>query len=129
MIWSVMIRVAVLIRRAEVRQVLERLDTEQSGTGADLDDLRRTAIYVDRWLGRLPWPPSRGTCVPRSMVLFHISRRFGLDLHVHFGVRREQERLNGHAWLCRAGRPVLEDLVADEDFSTTFTFPEGACSS
>lgn len=117
-----MLEVSARLHRQSVQATAEALARPRRGD-PDPDALARAAEYVDGWMSVLPWPPSRGPCVPRSLVLFALSRRFGLDLRVHMGVRRDGGSLEGHAWLYGAGRPWLEPEDPGERYVTTLVLP------
>lgn len=70
----------------------------------------------------------RPTCWKRAIVLQRFLALRGIESRVNFGLRKQADgRLQGHAWLERDGRPLLEhDLGA---YIVTFSLPstsEGA---
>ncbi|MDZ4673091.1 MAG: lasso peptide biosynthesis B2 protein [Gemmatimonadota bacterium] len=70
------------------------------------------AAWVDAVLVRLPWPWRR-TCLKRALTIFALLARSGDPAELRVGVRREGDgTLAAHAWLTRAGQPVLEDCPA-----------------
>jgi hypothetical protein len=50
----------------------------------------------------------RATCLPRSLVLWWLLRRRGIDADLRIGVRKEAGQLQGHAWVEYRGA-VLND--------------------
>lgn len=86
-------------------------------------------VEVERWLRRLPgiW---RMTCLKRSIVLFALLRRSGIDVELHIGVKRDEGgALAAHAWLVRDGNPYLEpsdSVPATFQVITRFPEPVGA---
>lgn len=55
---------------------------------------------------RYPVNPE-GDCLSRSLLAVHLARRSGLDdVVLHLGVKREHDRIAGHAWTTAAGEEV-----------------------
>ena len=74
---------------------------------AGVDDVA-LAEWVDRVLGWLPWPWRR-TCLKRGIAIYALLARAGRPAELQVGVRRDERgELAAHAWLTRAGVPVLE---------------------
>ncbi|MGQ9908263.1 MAG: lasso peptide biosynthesis B2 protein [Candidatus Flexifilum sp.] len=57
---------------------------------------RRTAELVAAAAGGLPFTPN---CLERSLVLWALLRARGIAGDLHFGVRRDRDRLDVHAWV------------------------------
>lgn len=87
--------------------------------------------YTDYILDHNFWIYRR-TCLKRSLVLYHFLRRCGIDVHVCFGVRynenmpnkKEGKNLEGHAWLLYKENIFLEkkaDLT--RTYRITYSFP------
>ena len=64
-------------------------------------------------------------CVPRSLALFHALRKEGLEVSFVSGVRRNNNKLEGHAWLELDGKPIagLGDEAAPQMFKENFRYP------
>ncbi|CAN5350504.1 hypothetical protein BH18GEM1_BH18GEM1_07030 [soil metagenome] len=45
---------------------------------------------------RLPW---KATCLEQSLVLWWLLRRQGVESEVRFGVRKDDDRFQAHAWV------------------------------
>ena len=68
-------------------------------------------VEVDAWAVRaadeqLPW----GSCLPRSLTLWWLLSRRGIDTEIHFGVRKSEDDLAAHAWVVW-GDQALTDSV------------------
>jgi len=61
------------------------------------------------------------SCWKRAAVLRRYLLLNGIDTAVVFGVRKGEEKLAGHAWLERDGRPFLEE--SEPDYVVTFRYP------
>jgi hypothetical protein len=61
------------------------------------------------------------SCWKRAAVLRRYLLLNGVDTAVVFGVRKGEEKLAGHAWLERDGRPFLEE--SEPDYVVTFRYP------
>lgn len=60
--------------------------------------------------------PYRATCLPRSLLLWWIVRRRGLDPRLRIGVRRSEGELFAHAWI------ELSDEVLNDRAEIAQTF-------
>lgn len=88
--------------------------------------------FTDYILDRNIWV-YRQNCLKRSIVLYRLCRRAGLDVDIYLGIRRkdqstpefdESSALDGHAWLVYQGRPVFErNPAAVENYTVTYRFP------
>jgi hypothetical protein len=76
------------------------------------DELARAATRAVALLVRRR--PMRATCLPRSVALWSLLRRRGVDTEVVIGVRPGGEPLDAHAWVERHGVPLNEspEIVA-----------------
>jgi hypothetical protein len=52
--------------------------------------------------------PFRNTCLHRSLVLWYLLRRWGIANELHIGVRKQEGRLEAHAWVEIMSVPVNE---------------------
>jgi len=89
---------------------------------------RRFAVYADFWLCHLR---PRNPCLRRSLVLFAALRRGGLPVTFCLGIHKDQapsteDRVQGHAWLERDGRVLLEpeDAIARQVRTYCYPSPE-----
>lgn len=61
-------------------------------------------------------------CWKRAAVLHRYLSRSGIRTRIIFGVRNENgENVEGHAWLEREGRPILES--SPPEYVVTYSFP------
>jgi hypothetical protein len=74
---------------------------------------RSMARLVDAAARHGPYP---ATCLPRSLTLWWLLRRRGIDSYLCIGVRKEAGRLQAHAWV-ELGNLVLND---DSDVRNRF---------
>lgn len=68
-------------------------------------DVERAVGLTDAVLRRTH---RRDFCYPRALVLFHVLTGWGCPVTMHFGVRKKEGALDGHAWLEVAGSPLAE---------------------
>ena len=95
---------------------LERTQRRMAGPARPVPpdaDERATASTRVVWavIRRLPYAR---TCLPRSVALWALLRRQGIDSEVVIGVRPGGAPLDAHAWVERGGVPLNEraDIVA-----------------
>jgi hypothetical protein len=56
------------------------------------------------------------TCLPRSLTLQALLRRYGMEADLRIGVRWEAGELRAHAWVEQAGNPVGEPADVEHRF-------------
>ena len=79
---------------------------ETDAQPADTQQARALARLVDAAARRVPGRPS---CLPRSITLWWLLRRRGIDSALRIGVRTVDGRLHAHAWV------ELDGLVLNDD--------------
>ena len=62
--------------------------------------------------------PYRGNCLSRSLVLWWLLRRWGIESDLHIGVRRDTENLDAHAWVEYQGQPLNASEWVHEQYAT-----------
>ena len=103
-------------RALPLRTTLRLLDTRRRGVKRV--SAERLAAIVDRIFRA---DVVHRSCWKRAAVLRRYLLLNGIETAVVFGVRKGEERLAGHAWLERDGRPFLEDT--EPDYVVTFRYP------
>jgi hypothetical protein len=58
------------------------------------------------------------TCLVRSVALWWLLARHGIDSEIHFGVTKDAIDLEAHAWLEWNGRPLTDTEDPRERFTT-----------
>lgn len=101
-----------LDQSSETRRALTKKDFEQAGLG-----WKYTHFLVVRCL------KVKNPCLLRSLILFHLLRRKGLDLQIHFGVKRETTSLEGHSWLSFNGDCLLEQVDPRVAYLPIYSYP------
>lgn len=128
--WLLLVRVALLVAairlalpRVPLPTLLRYLTPRRRAREADPRAVEAGMRYADALLARLSAGP-RGNCLPRSLVVYRLAARAGLDVRLHCGVRPHDHGLDGHAW-CTADGAVLAGASA-AGFTETFSFPATA---
>ena len=107
---SIMLRVVGLRRSARVLRCLSQ--PRPLSDASAKDDLRRVAETiagaVQAVARRHPFPSS---CLSRSLVVWSLLRRRGVDSHLRIGVRKQEGRFQAHAWVEHRGRPLGNDTI------------------
>jgi Transglutaminase-like superfamily len=60
----------------------------------------------------------RATCLRRSLLLWWFLRRAGIPSQLRFGVRRQCDRLEAHAWVECHGIVVNDSAAVHENYQT-----------
>ena len=119
---GVLIAVWVLLPCVKLSRLLRWLDASPGTRSGDPEKLAKAAEYTDALLRRLRFFP-RKACLLRSLTLYSVAKRSGIQAQIHCGVRREEGKLVGHAWLSLNGRPLLEKGDPAESYAITFSHP------
>ena len=61
-------------------------------------------------------------CLRQSLALYYLLSRLGYAVTIHFGVRKEEDLLQGHSWVTVQGVPVVEDASC-ADFQVVYSYP------
>ena len=69
-------------------------------------------------INRLMFTP---TCWKRAAIIYRRLAATGIDARIVFGVRRQADSLDGHAWVEVFNKPVFESTPLD--YERTFSFP------
>ena len=83
---------------------------------------RRVVVFTNWWLNR-NMLMLRPTCLNRSLLLYRFLTRDGLDVRIHYGLRKTENGMEGHSWLSLGGKPLLNDGLTATDYEETFVFP------
>ena len=66
---------------------------------------------------------SSNPCLLRSILLFRQLRMMSRKVKIVFGVKNEEEKLKGHAWLIVEGRHFPEPNDPSGEYQITFVYP------
>jgi len=104
---------APLLARLNLPNLQRFLEPRRRVTPPDGADIDRVTSEVGRWvdaLMRRGRPVIRPGCLTRGITLYHALRHRGIDVHLCFGIGRDDEAMAGHCWLDLDGRPLLEPV-------------------
>lgn len=78
-----------------------------------------TRVELEAWAVRtaseqLPW----GSCLPRSLTLWWLLQRRGIDCDIHFGVRKNDDDFGAHAWVEWNGRALTDSVDPRAAYTT-----------
>ena len=113
-----------LVRELDLNLVLQNMLPEKSVPSGNSRVKTLRLERGVRWALRL-MNQHIDACVPRSLALFHALRKEGLEVSFVSGVRRNNNKLEGHAWLELDGKPIvgLGDEAAPQMFKENFRYP------
>lgn len=111
--WGVVLRCLWLIPAAEAsvcwRVPQQWLAPEAETRASSSPEVPMRAADAARWVDavyrRLPFAP---TCLTRSLVLTRVLRSRGVPCRLRVGVRKQDGRLEAHAWVECDGQPLAE---------------------
>ena len=90
---------------------------------AAMEEARRIDFYV-RFILRLNPEDLGRRCLKRSLLLYRFLRVRGIPARFCVGVRRRDNRLEGHAWVEVEGKN-FSDQCPGEGYAVTFSHPDG----
>ncbi len=116
------VAVTILMKRLPMPRVLQIVTPRRSRSAtAESVNANRRAQILDWLLSRniLCFTP---TCWKRAPVLYRYLALSGIQTCIVFGVRPSTgEKLDGHAWLEKDGKAILEKTLPD--YVVTYSFP------
>lgn len=57
------------------------------------------------------------SCLPQSLVVHQLLLAEGIPTSVRIGVRKSSGKLDAHAWVEYAGRPITDPSTVDQEFT------------
>ncbi len=63
-------------------------------------------------------------CLLRSLILFNLFRKRGLDSEIHFGIKRETAPLEGHSWISFNGGGYLDQTDPELTYIRVYSYPD-----
>jgi len=111
--WGVVLRCLWLIPAAEAsvrwrapqQWLVTDADTRASSSPETTAQAAQAARWVDAVYRRLPFSP---TCLTRGLVLAQVLRWRGVPCRLRVGVRKQDGRLEAHAWVECDGQALAE---------------------
>jgi hypothetical protein len=67
-------------------------------------------------------------CLRQALALYRTLTRMGYPVEIHFGIHKQGEDLQGHAWVTIQGKPVA-DTARSESFKPVYSYRSGLCRS
>lgn len=67
----------------------------------------------------------RGNCLSKSIVLWHLLRRQGVEARLHVGARKDGAAFEAHAWVELDGQPINESSDVRKRFGTFESHADG----
>lgn len=89
----------------------------------DSDIQKRLARAIDQILS-IDLFIFKPICWKRAAILHRYLSLNGITSQIVFGVRNDEGKVSGHAWLESGGKPILETQPLD--YVVTYTFPSNA---
>ena len=113
--------VRILLRAAGLRRVHALLSRWAAPFSARRADPRwstpqgvQVAVALVDMAAR--WSPVSNTCLHRSLALWWLLRRRGVDCQLRLGARRNDAQFDAHAWIEYDGRIVNDDTRRIRDY-------------
>jgi hypothetical protein len=115
-----LIVIRVLLYLIKLPKLLKLLDPEKRAKPDDqkIEYLLKFTNFILFRLFR-----SSNPCLLRSILLFRHLRMLGREAKIVFGVKNEEEKLKGHAWLIVEGRHFPEPNDPSGEYQITFVYP------
>jgi len=115
-----LIAIKVLLSLIKLPKLLKLLDPEKRAKPDDqkIEYILKFTNFILFRLFR-----SSNPCLLRSVLLFRHLGMMGRDVKIVFGVKNEEEKLKGHAWLIVEGRHFPEPNDPSGEYQITFVYP------
>ena len=115
-----LIAIRVFLSLIKLPKLLKLLDPKKRVTPDDskIEYLLKFTNFILLRLLRSSTP-----CLLRSILLFRYLRMMSRDIKIVFGVKNENEKLKGHAWLIVEGRHFPEANDPAGEYKITFVYP------
>lgn len=104
-IGGLLVAFEVLKRGSSLPRLLRAFERAPRTSSVPAAEVERTVWLVQGVLRRCY---RRDFCLPQSLVLFHLLSGWGFPVRIHFGVRKQDGTMTGHAWLELGGEPFRE---------------------
>ncbi|NOG84542.1 MAG: lasso peptide biosynthesis B2 protein [Candidatus Scalindua sp. AMX11] len=101
---------------------------------SDSEEFQDKVVRFTDYILSRKYLAGKNPCLKRSLVLYHLLRKSGMEVTICFGVRfntmllpagSPQKRLEGHAWLLYKGKIFLEkNSEVVKSYKVTYIFPE-----
>lgn len=66
----------------------------------------------------------KNSCLKRSLLLYHFLRKHGVEVCIHFGVKKIGDYLAGHSWLTHYGNLLADKERYGEVFTPIVSYPK-----
>lgn len=117
--WFLLLGIDLALRTLPLHRVqawIQSLGRTKKAPGREQTDaiISRASEFVDRAARHHLYAM---TCLRRSLALQWLLARSGLDTRLQYGVRRENGKLQAHAWLEYQGRSIGEKVEPTSQYS------------
>jgi hypothetical protein len=115
--WSLLLVLDIGLRVLPFRKVqgwIKSPDQKEISTVKAARIIQRSSDFVDLAARHHLYPM---TCLRRSLALQWLLSRSGLDTSLQFGVRRENGKLQAHAWLEHQGQVIDKTPIPIEQYA------------
>jgi hypothetical protein len=121
--WMPVLR--LLLVRMDMADLLARLDQpHRNRRTPDPEDLKRADTgrrYANfLWVTCLRRP---NPCLVRSLALFYVMRKQGLDIRIHFGIDKDLSPLSGHSWISSGSNSLFEPHEPLLRYADVYAYP------
>ena len=122
-IGGLLVAFEVLKRGSSLPRLLRTFERAPRTSAVPAAEVERTVWLTQGVLRRCY---RRDFCLPQSLVLFHLLSGWGLPVRIHFGVRKQDGAVAGHAWLDLDGEPFCEPHDPRLLYHTIHSHPSSA---
>ncbi len=120
-LWSLM--VPLLLRTLSMDKLMKVLEPgKQKDHKEDMQAAKFIDVYVRKVLRLNPVNEGK-ICLKRSLVLYRFLRMYNIPARFMVGVKKEQGKLTGHAWIEIRGQH-FQDPLENANYTVTFSYPK-----
>jgi len=110
----------ILLRRYDLETLIRKITPSKPLRSIEPEVV---TVYVNWWLNR-DIAMFKPVCMKRSLILYRFLRECGMNVRIHYGIKKTPEGENeGHSWLTVNGNLLPPDGQRAHEFRETFSFP------
>lgn len=118
--------IQVLLISTKMPGLLSRLDhpsrKRRSFETTDLEEAKLGWKYANFFI--INCLKAKRPCLLRSLILFNLFRKKGLDSQIHFGIKRKVVPLEGHSWISFDGGRYLDQSDPELTYIRVYSYPD-----
>ena len=110
----------VLAQRVRLPKLVGFMDCERRGKSCEQHTCNKIVLFTNYVLS-LRIPLIKSTCLIRSLVLFRLLRRAGMDVCLNIGVGKRSDQVVAHSWISDNNGTAVADPSIDGRYQVIYS--------